>query len=241
MSCSVCLFGDSVAKGVVFDSIRRKYRVLKDCFAASIETAENLSVTNYSKFGCTITKGREILERHAAELSSYDFTVFEFGGNDCDFDWHAIGEDPHGEHLAKTPLDVFEQEYREAVRFTREHGGNPVLLTLPPIDAHRYFNWFTQGENVENILQWLGDIDRIYRWHEMYNLAVCRVAMQEGVLLLDISSRFLERSHYEELLCEDGIHPNEKGHELIFESLREAARKAPERADALRTPKLALA
>ena len=43
------------------------------------------------------------------------------------------------------------------------------------------------------------------------------------------------------LLCEDGIHPNEKGHELIFESLREAARKAPERADALRTPKLALA
>ena len=122
-----------------------------------------------------------------------------------------------------------------------EHGGNPVLLTLPPIDAHRYFNWFTQGENVENILQWLGDIDRIYRWHEMYNLAVCRVAMQEGVLLLDISSRFLERSHYEELLCEDGIHPNEKGHELIFESLREAARKAPERADALRTPKLALA
>lgn len=233
MSCSVCLFGDSVAKGVVFDSIRRKYRVLKDCFAASIEAAENLSVTNYSKFGCTITKGREILERHAAELSSYDFTVFEFGGNDCDFDWHAIGEDPHGEHLAKTPLDVFEQEYREAVRFTREHGGNPVLLTLPPIDAHRYFNWFTQGENVENILQWLGDIDRIYRWHEMYNLAVCRVAMQEGVLLLDISSRFLERSHYEELLCEDGIHPNEKGHELIFESLREAARKAPERADAL--------
>ena len=129
------------------------------------------------------------------------------------------GEDPHGEHLAKTPLDVFEQEYREAVRFTREHGGNPVLLTLPPIDAHRYFNWFTQGENVENILQWLGDIDRIYRWHEMYNLAVCRVAMQEGVLLLDISSRFLERSHYEELLCEDGIHPNEKRARADFLSL----------------------
>ena len=79
MSYSVCLFGDSVAKGVIFDSIRRKYRVIKDCFAASMETQEHLRVTNYSKFGCTITKGRELLERHAAELSSYDFVVFEFG------------------------------------------------------------------------------------------------------------------------------------------------------------------
>ena len=86
MSCSVCLFGDSVAKGVVFDSIRKKYRVIKDCFAASIESEEHLAVTNYSKFGCTITKGRELLERHANELSSFDFVVFEFGGNDCDFD-----------------------------------------------------------------------------------------------------------------------------------------------------------
>lgn len=240
MSYSVCLFGDSVAKGVIFDSIRRKYRVIKDCFAASMETQEHLRVTNYSKFGCTITKGRELLERHAAELSSYDFVVFEFGGNDCDFDWHAIEENPDGEHLAKTPIAVFEEEYRKAVRFTRENGGTPVLLSLPPIDAHRYFNWFTQGENAENILRWLGDIDRIYRWHEMYNLAVCRVAMEEHVLLLDISSRFLERSHYEELLCEDGIHPNEKGHELIFASLREAAEKASHRMPQL-SPRLALA
>ena len=44
MSCSVCLFGDSVAKGVVFDSIRKKYRVIKDCFAASIESEEHLAV-----------------------------------------------------------------------------------------------------------------------------------------------------------------------------------------------------
>ena len=240
MSCSVCLFGDSVAKGVVFGRIRKKYGGSKDCFADSIESEEHLAVTNYSKFGCTITKGRELLERHANELSSFDFVVFEFGGNDCDFDWHAIAENPEGEHLAKTPLDVFEREYREAIRFTRAHGGEPVLLTLPPIDAHRYFSWFTQGENADNILRWLGDIDRIYRWHEMYNLAVCRVAMLEHAFLLDVSSRFLERSHYEELLCDDGIHPNEKGHELILDSLREAARRAPERAGRSRL-KLALA
>ena len=240
MSCSVCLFGDSVAKGVIFDSIRQKYRVLKDCFAASIQAKEHLAVTNYSKFGCTIDKGREILQRHAEELPSYDFVVFEFGGNDCDFDWHDVAEHPDQPHEAKTPLETFERSYREAVRFARANGGNPVLLTLPPIDAQRYFKWISRGEDTGAILKWLGDVDRIYRWHEMYNLAVCRVAMREHALLLDISSSFLERSGYQDLLCEDGIHPNEKGHDVIFESLRQAAHSAAQ-LGGHKTPRLALA
>ena len=84
------------------------------------------------------------------------------------------------------------------------------------------------------------DVDRIYRWHEMYNLAVCRVAMREHALLLDISSSFLERSGYQDLLCEDGIHPNEKGHDVIFESLRQAAHSAAQ-LGGHKTPRLALA
>ena len=95
-------------------------------------------------------------------------------------------------------------------------------------------------ENSRNILRWLGDVEHIYRWHEMYNLAVCRVAMEERVPLLDISSRFLAADSYQELLCEDGIHPNEKGHQVILESLREAARQAVRQA-AYQPPRLALA
>ena len=240
MSCSVCLFGDSVAKGVVFDSIRRKYHVWKDCFAASIQNQEHVAVSNYSKFGCTVRKGREILEKHGAELSAHNFTVFEFGGNDCDFDWHAVSQNPEGEFSPKTPLEEFTAIYRDMVRYTREMGGTPVMLTLPPIDAPRYFAWISQGENSRNILRWLGDVEHIYRWHEMYNLAVCRVAMEERVPLLDISSRFLAADSYQELLCEDGIHPNEKGHQVSLESLREAARQAV-RQTAYQPPRLALA
>ena len=50
----------------------------------------------------------------------------------------------------------------------------------------------------------------------------------------------LRADSYQELLCEDGIHPNEKGHQVILESLREAARQAVRQA-AYQPPRLALA
>ena len=49
----------------------------------------------------------------------------------------------------------------------------------------------------------------------------CRVAKEEQIPLLDISSAFLETAHYQDLICEDGIHPNEKGHQLITSVLEE--------------------
>ena len=55
----------------------------------------------------------------------------------------------------------------------------------------------------------------IYRWHESYNMAVCRIALSQRVPLIDIRSAFLERKNYQSLLCEDGIHPNEEGHAMI--------------------------
>ena len=34
-----------------------------------------------------------------------------------------------------------------------------------------------------------------------------------------ITSKFLETKDYSALLCNDGIHPNEKGHKLIAETI----------------------
>ena len=64
-------------------------------------------------------------------------------------------------------------------------------------------------------MQWLGDIQHIYRWHERYNNAIIRVAMESKCQLIDIREAFLDKKKYEEYLCVDGIHPNEKGHSLI--------------------------
>lgn len=225
MAGSVCMIGDSISKGVVFDSVMRKYILLKDNFVNMLKGSTNISVKNYSLFGCTVTKGLEILRRHKDEICNYDYTALEFGGNDCDFDWAQVSAAPEKEHLPKTPVDDFERKYLSLISKIKEYGGHPVILSLPPIDAKRYFAWISHNLNPKNILSWLGDIDFIYRWHEMYNLATCRLAKKCGVPYIDISSAFLEKTNYRDLICEDGIHPNKKGHELICKTIYDTISK----------------
>lgn len=225
MNLSVCVFGDSVTKGVVFDSVLKKYTLLRDCFANRIMGSFPVSIRNYSRFGCTVTKGLELLRRHKGELSQYDYTVLEFGGNDCDFNWAEVSAEPEREHRPSTPVELFEHKYAELIEEVKSCGSRPVLLSLPPIDAKRYFAWISKGLNPRAILSWLGDVEHIYRWHERYNLAVCRLAKECSVPLIDISSAFLETHHYQDLICEDGIHPNEGGHRLISRVIGETLKQ----------------
>ncbi len=218
---SICIFGDSIMKGVIFDAIKGRYIFLKNSFLNILGMRNsNIKVNNYAKFGCTITVGRQLIEKHAAELPGYEYTALEFGGNDCDFDWKAISENPDAVHIPKTPIDEFERKYSEIIDRVAAAGSKPVLFSLPPLGARRYFSWISRGLNAENILRWLGDEEHIYRWHEMYNIAVLRLAAVKDVALIDIRRAFLETKDYLSLLCEDGIHPNEAGHALISEVIK---------------------
>ncbi|OLA61120.1 MAG: hypothetical protein BHW37_01125 [Firmicutes bacterium CAG:272_52_7] len=40
--------------------------------------------------------------------------------------------------------------------------------------------------------------------------------------MIDIRSAFLVKRDYSDYLCEDGIHPNERGHKLIKDTLVDA-------------------
>lgn len=217
---SICGFGDSIMKGVIFDAIKGKYIFLKNSFANIFGLSEGVKVDNYAKFGCTITAGKSIIEKYASKLPDYKYTALEFGGNDCDFDWKAVAEDPDGTHMPKTPISEFEGLYSTIIDDVSKAGSRPVLFSLPPLNAHRYFSWISKGLNADNILRWLGDVEHIYRWHEMYNLVVMRLAAIKNVSLIDIRKAFLESRNYLSLLCEDGIHPNEAGHALISEVIK---------------------
>lgn len=212
---SICVFGDSIIKGVIFDGIRGRYTLLKNSFANIFVKSTGITVKNFAKFGCTISAGKKIIEKHESELSQNKYVALEFGGNDCDFDWSAISENPQTQHSAKTPLADFETLYSKIIDRVIANGSQPILFSLPPLNAQRYFNWVSKDLNVENILHWLGDIEHIYRWHEMYNLVVVKLAALKQVPLIDIRKAFLERRDYLSLYCEDGIHPNEAGHTLI--------------------------
>ncbi len=223
-AASVCIFGDSVAKGVVFDQVRQRYALLKNGFVNLACAALRLSPKNYSKFGCTVTKGAEMLGAHAAELAQYDWTLLEFGGNDSDFDWAGIAAEPDAPHQPKTPPAEFAAQYGGMIETVLANGGTPVLLNLPPVEPQRFFDWVSRGLNAENILHWLGGrVDYIYRWHESYSMEISRLAQRYNLPLIDIRTAFLQRHRYEELLCADGMHPNEQGHALISDEIQARA------------------
>ncbi|NCB74354.1 MAG: SGNH/GDSL hydrolase family protein [Clostridia bacterium] len=220
----ICLFGDSISKGVIIDELRDRYAMTKNCFANILATGDSaLDLSNYSMLGCTIMKGQSMIERHIKDVQNCEVMVLEYGGNDSDHNWKEISENPSGEHLPKTPIEDFVSAYRAIISSLKEMGKKIVMMNLPPIDEHKYFDWISRGLDKSKILQWLGGSDEyIYRWHEIYNVQICNIASEYNIPIIDIRSAFLERRNYSDYLCNDGIHPNEKGHEIIAEAIAEA-------------------
>ena len=46
MTDKICVFGDSVAKGVVLDNVKNRYSLLKNNFADQLAEILSISVTN---------------------------------------------------------------------------------------------------------------------------------------------------------------------------------------------------
>ena len=53
-----------------------------------------------------------------------------------------------------------------------------------------------------------------------------RVAARENAMLLDVRDWFLSQARFTDLMCVDGIHPNARGHELLFERFSGLLQKA---------------
>lgn len=216
----ILILGDSVMKGVIFDQILKRYRLLKESVVSLFMKETRLDVTNCALFGATIKKGEQQLLRRKDTLDTYTHALLEFGGNDCDFNWREIAENPEGVHLPNTPVTDFIARYEQLIDDLRKNGVTPILMTLPPLDPDRFFETISAGLNKENILKWLGGHkDATYRWHESYSLAVIDLARRKEVPVIDVRSAFLVRTDYRDLICDDGMHPNEKGHRVILEML----------------------
>lgn len=220
---NITVYGDSILKGVLFENGRY---VLNRSWEQLLAETYGLTVRNRSHFGCTIEKALPALRRDSETPgSAQERVLLEFGGNDCDYDWAAIAEEPEGRHRCKTPPEQFAADYREAIRLVREGGRIPVAMTLPPIHSERYLSFLCRGGlSRANILRWLRDVEAIARWQAIYSDLVFQLSREEQTELIDLRSAFpREREALEHCLCDDGIHPSRLGQELIFGALRERA------------------
>ena len=215
----VAALGDSIIKGVLFnkeENGRGHYSLSDHNIADRVAEGLHSEVLNLGKMGCTIETGEQILERYLDKLDGTKYVLMCYGGNDSDYDWRAIADCPESEHTPKTPLRIFEKTYTRIICKIREMGYTPLIMSLPPMDAQQYFNFFTSTfSDVQkaNVLKWLkGSINTIWAGHELYNDAVKRVANATDCVLIDCTTTLGDGKGY---LCEDGIHPNLAGQSKI--------------------------
>ena len=216
------LYGDSISKGVVYDEEKEKYVLLEESYVNILQSKLKGVVHNAGKFGNTVLRAAGRLQNDVLK-NNPDIVIIEFGGNDCDFNWEEIAENPLEQHNPNTDFNIFQKTLKGLVDSLNSSGIIPVLMTLPPLDCDRYFKWISKNSSImgDKILTWLGSVSKIYWWQERYNSAIISTAQETGTRWIDIRSAFLKNPDFRQFLCVDGIHPNQKGHILIAEKIME--------------------
>jgi lysophospholipase L1-like esterase len=221
------VFGDSILKGIQINPLNKRYYVDNNIGIDMLSKEFSLEIVNNSRLGCTVTKGKTMLDRFLGKKPDCTAILMDYGGNDCDFNWKAISENPDSHHEPYTPIKTFMRSYSDIINNIFNNGIRPIVTNLPPICPNRYFNWLSKNLDKKNILQWLEDINLIYRYQESYSRAVEKVAKNTGAMLVDLRSVFLSERHLGRYLCEDGIHPNTEGQKLITQGFVEFCKLMP--------------
>lgn len=211
---AICVWGDSLAKGIIYDRSRRRYAILRENCLRMLEKEVKVPIYNYAAMGCTASDCLSQIRQE--ELVPGGVAVIEFGGNDSDLCWADVARDPEHEHPARCTIPQFKKSLKGLIQFVRQGGMTPMLVATLPIDGEKYYHWVSKGLDAKAILSYLGDPQMMYRWQERYANAVREVACEMGVRLLDFRADFLSDRQFCHLYCDDGIHPNALGHQKLL-------------------------
>ncbi len=171
-------------------------------------------------FGATVKMGIKIFSRIKNELMSGSTIFLKFGGNDCNYLWDDISNNPEGEFQPNVPLDDFKREYRKLIEMCLEQGLKPVIVSLPPLNSEAFFDYITKDLSKENILKWMHHVEAIYHWQRNYRQVGIDLADEFNLPVLDVTEVFLAEENYRDYICTDGMHPNEKGHKLMAKKVK---------------------
>lgn len=227
----ISVYGDSILKGAVtgLDS-GHLFDVIENDSLTLASKKLVFELNNQSVFGSIITKSARRLNKDIAKGCVGDVAIIESGGNDCDYDWNEVIKNPTAFHSPRVPLQDFFQTLDEMVKNCYENRITPLLMTMPPLVSDRWYNHICKNYGKDAVDAFINGIpDTLYQNHEIYNTHIMHYCYEHGVQFVDMRLSFLETRHYRNLMCEDGIHPNEAGHAymaIVWEKLLVRIRKA---------------
>lgn len=221
----ITIFGDSIGKGINTDGGR--IETMSGSAVDLFEKAYGLKVDNRSVYGQSLKRmeQRGLIDKYISSLEpdKRNIAVLEIGGNDADFNWRAVGENPELEHTSQTDIRDFSRMYKDVLQKLNGAGVKAVVCTIVPIDSKRFFNRVIGGlTDKSRVLEFFkGDFNTIHRHQEMFNNEILKNAYSQGATVIDLRQKFLDTNDFEGLMCKDGIHPNLKGHEQMYSAIEE--------------------
>lgn len=200
----ILAFGDSITYGRGEQPMQGWVGRLKNDFEAQDKYN---GVYNLGIPGDTST---ELLKRIEIELTSRarykrpedTYTVLiAIGTNDA----KSVGT-PEGH---KTPPDVFEKQVTKIVSIAKEHAQTVVLIGLTPVDEART-NPYEQTYLTN-------------KKQQKYDAILQKVSEEQSLLFIDVYTPFSDQNYPE--LLDDGLHPNTKGYDLLYDIINEELKK----------------
>ena len=200
----ILIFGDSIAYGA-WDReggwVQRLRKFLDE---------RNLADPNFYclvyNLGIPGNTSADLLERVEFEteqrLKAGEETIiiYAIGINDSQF-VHSKGEH-------NVPLDEFRENIQKLIDKAKIYSSKIAFLGLTPVD-----------EGKTTPIPWNPDKSYKNEYIERYNNVIRKVCEENEIYFIEILER-LKALNYQDLV-KDGLHPNSKGHQKIFEIVRD--------------------
>jgi acyl-CoA thioesterase-1 len=228
---STLLFGDSIAKGITYNNQRLQMTDMTPI--DYLKRDYGIEVNSFATYGQTLIRldQKEIIKKEIAklDLNQEHYVILAIGGNDADYDWATVSKSPLKHHEPKTPLIEFEKLLTYYVSYLKSLGIKVMLFTTVPLISKRYFEEvICKMADKEAILTFFNqDIEMISRHQEAYSHVIAKIAYQYNSILVDIRTKLLHNSLYNDYLSKDGVHPNQKGYDLIYQIIQEGIENNP--------------
>ena len=200
----ILVFGDSITYGV-WDReggwVQRLRKFLDEknltdpdfyCLAYNLGVSGNTTEDLLERF--------EFETRQRLKENEETIVIFAIGINDSQF--------VHSEGNHRVSIDKFKDNIQKLIKLTKRFSSKIVFVGLTPVDETK-------------TIPILWDTNKSYRndYIEKYNEVIKKVCEEnKDIFFIEIFEK-LKRTDYQKLL-EDGLHPNSRGHEKIFELVK---------------------
>src|SRR5574344_992041 len=118
---SISVYGDSILKGAVTGTPNKRFEIVEENSLAIASKKLNFTLNNYSAFGNILSKSqKKMIANFERGLTTDELVIIESGGNDSDYDWISMMNNPELPKQPRTTLADFNRIMDEMVKLTRE-------------------------------------------------------------------------------------------------------------------------